>query len=121
MQWRPGVIFVIVLLFIAAPCFAAPPPDAKADGHLHSWFEHQHSLTGDWCCNVADGHILAATEWRSSGDHYEVWIDHVWHAVPTAALRDPRGGPNPTGHAIVWWSKVGREMVIHCFGPGSEF
>jgi len=115
------MILFIAFLLIATPCFAAPPPDAGLDVPLHSWFEHQHSLTGDWCCNVADGHLLAETEWRPSGDHYEVWIDHAWHAVPATALRDPLGGPNPTGHAIVWWSKVGTEIVIHCFGPGSGF
>jgi hypothetical protein len=118
---RTGTIWFIACLLIAASCRAAPPPDASLDVHLHSWFEHQHSLSGDWCCNVADGHILAESEWRASGDHYEVWINHVWHIVPATALRDPLGGPNPTGHAIVWWSKVGSEIVIHCFGPGSEF
>lgn len=118
---RTGTILFIAYLHIATSCLGAPPPDVYLDVPLHRWFEHQHSLTGDWCCNVADGHILAETEWRASGDHYEVWINHEWHTVPAAALHDPLGGPNPTGHAIVWSSKVGTEIVIHCFGPGSGF
>jgi hypothetical protein len=116
-----GMILVIVLLPVDIRCFAAPPPDTGRDVALHSWFEHQHSLTGDWCCNVADGHILDEAEWRASGDYYEVWIDHAWRVVPETAVRDPRGGPNPTGHAVVWWTKVGTEIMIHCFGPGNGF
>ena len=96
-----GTILVVVFLPVVARCFAVPPPDVGRDVALHSWFEHQHSLNGDWCCNVADGHILDETEWRASGDYYEVWINHAWRAVPATALRDPHGGPNPTGHAVV--------------------
>jgi hypothetical protein len=98
----------IAFLLIAAPSLAAPPPDADLSSPFHTWFEHQHSVTGDWCCSLADG-------------HYEVWINRAWHTVPATALRDPHGGPNPTGRAIVWWSQVGDEIVIRCFAPGSEF
>jgi hypothetical protein len=35
-------------------------------------------------------------------------------------MRDPNGGPNPTGHAVAWWVKTGREIVILCFAPGNE-
>ena len=51
---------------------------------------------------------------------YEVWINHTWLTVPPTALRDPLGSPNPTGHAVVWWTQVGNETVILCFAPGSE-
>jgi hypothetical protein len=116
---RRPLISYVALLLIATPCLAAPPPDADLDGPLHAWFEHQHSVAGDWCCHVADGHLLSAAEWRASGDHYEAWINYAWHTVPATALRDPAGGPNLTGYAIIWWSQVGHEIVIHCFGPGN--
>lgn len=115
-----SVLFITFLL-TSTSCLAASPPNADPNGSLHDWFEHQHSVTGDWCCNTADGHILAETEWRASGGHYEVWINRAWHTAPTTALRDPTNGPNPTGQAIVWWSRVGNEIVIHCFAPGNEF
>ncbi len=111
--------FTASLLF-ALPCIAAPPPGADLDGPLHAWFEHQHSITGAWCCKVADGHILAESEWRASGGHYEVWINRSWRTVPSTSMRDPLGSPNPTGHAIVWWTRAGNETVILCFAPGSE-
>jgi hypothetical protein len=115
------MILLIAFLLIVAPSLAAPPPDADLNGPLHTWFEHQHSVTGDWCCSLADGHLLAETEWRASSGRYEVWINRAWHTVPATALRDPLGGPNPTGRAVVWWSQVGDEIVIHCFAPGNEF
>lgn len=114
------MIWFIAFLLITLPCFAAPPSDAGPDGSLHVWFEHQHSITGAWCCNLADGHVIAESDWRTSDGHYEVKIEGNWHMVPASALRDPLGGPNPTGHAVVWWKQVGSDTVILCFAPGSE-
>jgi hypothetical protein len=108
----------VIALFVAVLSVAAAPPGA--DPALHTWFERQHSMVGDWCCSVADGHILADSEWRVSGGRYEIWVNEVWHVVPGYAQRDPRGGPNPTGHAIAWWTQVGPDLVIHCFEPGTE-
>lgn len=115
-----GVFWFIAFLLLAGPCLAAPPPDADLDGAIHGWFEHQHSVTGAWCCKLADGHILAEPDWRASSDRYEVRINNIWLPVPATALRDPLGSPNPTGHAVVWWTRVSNETVILCFAPGNE-
>jgi hypothetical protein len=61
------MIWFIAFLIVALPSLAAPPPGTDLDGALHAWFEHQHSIIGTWCCNVAGGHILAASDWRTSG------------------------------------------------------
>jgi hypothetical protein len=111
--------WLMVLLLVPSPCIAAPPADIDLNGPLHLWFDHQHSVTGAWCCKVADGHILSDAEWRISKGHYEVWIDNKWRVVPPTSLRSLEGGPNPTGHAIVWWTRTEREIVILCFTPGS--
>jgi hypothetical protein len=63
------MIWFIAFLIVALPSLAAPPPGTDLDGALHAWFEHQHSIIGTWCCNVADGHILAASDWRTSGGY----------------------------------------------------
>lgn len=91
---------------------AAPPPDA--DPRLHAWFERQYSVAGAWCCDVSDGHILRNDEWRIVDGHYEVVISGRWQVVPDSALRDPKGGPNPTGAAIAWY----RNGHLSCFAPG---
>jgi hypothetical protein len=97
------------------------PSGCRPEWPLHARVEHQHSVIGDWCCDVADGYILSDAEWRASGGRNEVWVNRVWHPVPATALRDTAGGPNPTGRAVVWWSQVGNEIVIHCFASGNEF
>src|SRR6185437_5083490 len=114
------LVVLMVPLLVARQIPAAAPPDVDLNSPLHAWFERQHSVIGSWCCSVADGHILNASDWRTSGGHYEVRIDQVWYGVPAASLRDPSGGPNPTGQAVVWWSRFGDEVIIHCFAPGNE-
>lgn len=107
------------LFLISSSSFAAPPPDIDPNGPVHSWFEHQHSISGEWCCKLADGKILSDSEWRVSGGRYEVWLRSKWRLVPSKSLRSPNGGPNPTGHAIVWWTHFESEIIILCFAPGS--
>jgi hypothetical protein len=102
-----------------AAAWGAPPPNP--DPVLHQWFETQHSVAGAWCCDVADGYILADKDWRQAGDHYEVRIEGQWYPIPADALRDPHGGPNPTGQAIVWYTGAGSYLRIYCFAPGFEY
>jgi hypothetical protein len=108
-----GLGGVVVFVLVA---FAAPPPDA--DPALHEWFERQYNVNGGWCCKESDGHILSDDDWRIVGVGYEVRIDGTWYDVPATAYRDPVGGPNPTQHAIAWWSP-GEPIVIYCFTPGT--
>ena len=112
-----GVI-VVLCLIAAWAVHAAPPPGPL--GPRHAWFAAQHSVSGAWCCNVADGHLLADDDWREDADHYEVRIDGAWHIIPATAIRDPRGGPNPTGRAIVWYAGSGDLIAIYCFAPGFQ-
>ena len=95
---------------------AAPPPDADPQRHL--WFEQQRSIAGTWCCNVADGHVLDDSDWRTASKHYEVRLAGAWFVVPALALRDSRGGPNIIGHAIVWYVIMEAGVQIMCFAPG---
>ena len=106
-----------ILALLSDAALGAPPPNA--DPVLHQWFETQHSAGGAWCCDVSDGHILDDGDWRADGIGYAVRISGAWWPVPSDALRDPKGGPNPTGHAIVWF--VNAEVPhIYCFAPGFE-
>jgi hypothetical protein len=115
---RRVVALAAVMTGIAVAC-AAPPPNP--DPVLHQWFESQHSVAGAWCCNIADGYILADQDWRHAGDHYEARIDGIWYPIPPDALRDPHGGANPTGAAIVWYLRADDDLRIFCFAPGFEY
>lgn len=110
----------LLLLLLSATAQAAPPPNA--DPVLHEWFEHQYSIGKSFCCNEADGHILNETEWRTNGKGYDVNINGKWYAIPPEAMVDVRrGGPNPTGHAVVWYKIKGDDDVtIFCFAQGFE-
>ena len=109
---RTGVTAVVAAL-APVPASAAPPPGA--DPALHAWFERQHSVAGAWCCDLSDGAVLAPEDWRASGTGYQARVNGEWRDIPPHALRDPAGGPNPTGSAVLWQ----RGGMIFCFAPGA--
>jgi hypothetical protein len=109
------------LIMSASVAFAAPPPGTDLSSPLHYWFERQHSVIGAWCCDLSDGHILSDDDWRSNGKNYEVHINGTWYTVQDSALRDPSGGPNPTGKAIAWYTVVDGMVHLYCFAPGVEY
>jgi hypothetical protein len=80
-------------------------------------------VAGAWCCDVADGHLLGDDEWRMTLLGYQVRINGRWLRVPDDALRDPAGGPNPAGHAIVWYTVdvADGAVRLYCFAPGWEY
>lgn len=111
----PALIAALFSLYLVAA-----PAGADLNGPVHAWFEAQHSISGAWCCNLSDGHLLEDTDWRQDGKGYQVHIEGEWLAIPDTALRDPRGGPNPTGKAIVWYTTGVYGTHIYCFAPGFQ-
>jgi hypothetical protein len=108
-----------LLIAMSTAAIAAPPPNA--DPALHAWFEKQNNIDGFFCCSLADGHILSDDEWRSNKGIYEVRISGQWYPVSPGWVRDTAGGPNPTGHAIVWYGDDGYGVHLYCFAPGPEW
>jgi hypothetical protein len=95
---------------VAVGASAAPPPNP--DPQLAPWFE---GLSRDWrpgsaatvkCCDIADCRV---TDYRASGNHYEVLIDRrfpgvrvpSWRRVPPEAVINRK--ENPTGGAVACW------------------
>ena len=100
--------------------YLVPVADAEDDqGRLHHWFEAQRNTVGVSCCGEADGYVLADADWRAIGRRYEVRIHGEWIAVPYWSARDPRGGANPTGKAVVWITQGEDWVQVVCFAPGS--
>lgn len=126
--WQTLLLTILIALCCVMVCFAIgiaivvahaePPPGPP--GPNHAWFEKQHAANGAWCCNVSDGHVIGDDEWRMAGDHYEVLIYGKWYPVTNDHLVNPAGGPNPTGHAIVWYTYHQWGPTIYCFTPGNE-
>ncbi len=116
-----AALLAMLALLTPGSGLAKPPLGVQVDPELHAWFERQHSATGRWCCDIADGHILADSEWHVVAEHYEVRILGEWLGVGPSQLRDPAGGPNPTGHAVVWYTANEYGIRIFCFAPGQFY
>ena len=114
-------LWLLVGLLLCRAAYADPPSGTDLASPQHAWFERQHSKAGAWCCNVSDGHLLDDKDWRHGDAGYEVRINGGWEAIPSDALRDPAGGPNDTGHAVVWYRINEYGLKIWCFCPGYEY
>lgn len=128
-QRRRSILRAAILApaLLTSRAFGRLPPGAKP-GPFHAWFEAQYNQDGQWCCNVSDGHQLNDDEWKEEKGAYWVLIGKppVWYRIEPYMMRDvKRSGPNPTGHAIVWYTPENEGDVlkpgkIYCFAPGFE-
>ena len=83
------------------------------DTQYREWFEQQRDGRGWSCCEQGDAHPV-----------YDAYIKRgKWHVpirgkdyeIKPHQLID---GPNPTGHAVIWYDSVGDYIAIYCFAPG---
>jgi hypothetical protein len=88
---------------------------ANVPDNVRAWFKSVRSPRGVPCCDVADGH---RTDYDMRQDAYWVPIDGTWMQVPHGAVVPH--SDNPTGEAVVWYTKYGSRIVIRCFVPGGE-
>lgn len=100
------------------------------DSKYAAWFGQQYNSHGGWCCNLADGHRYdGAYSINPDGTvtlqgNPNIIIDayKVLDGMTTVIDGATRGGPNPTGHAVVWFSgdqPNADGLNIYCFSPGS--
>lgn len=86
-----------ILIILTAP-LQARDDGRYAGSELKPWFENLTSGRGR-CCKDSDGVKISNTDWRSSGGHYEVWLEGRWIEVPDNAVIT---APNPVGETMVW-------------------
>jgi hypothetical protein len=105
---------LIPLLFIGfgAQAFDNGQYD-NVPSNIRAWFKSVRSARGIPCCDIADGH---RTDYDMRANAYWVPIEGKWMQVPDEAVLRNTG--NPTGDAVVWYSKYGDHVVIRCFAPG---
>lgn len=127
MVWESGKRFIacaIAILAVIVVVFFA----IRAEAHDHKrpdldkWYPSLSSRNGP-CCDGpgVDAVHLQDPEWKivvdGSGQHYEVWLDNKWVAVPDSAVLKE---PNLDGQAMVWPYKANwGETLIRCFMPGT--
>jgi hypothetical protein len=120
-------LYVCVLLTLPFAAFADPPgpPGTWQQTVMSEWFAHQHNIVNGDCCHNGDGHEIDDNDWRSNHGKYEVRIAGEWYEVKPEIMRDSKsGGPNPTGHAIAWYTYDSTQhggVRLWCFAPGIEW
>lgn len=90
-------------------------PGQYANSPHKEWYGKQKSpQNGNLCCSQADG--VDAQEDIRKGQYWTQWQDFPWMPVPWEVVIR---GPNPTGHAVVWWYTQDGVPVIRCYAPGA--
>jgi len=102
----------MLVVCLAQPTQAAPPPDA--DPKLSPWFNDlEQPKTHAPCCSIADCRPVAS---RQSDGHYQAQIDGRWRTIPDEVILNRTD--NPTGQAIACWTP--NSGIILCFIPPPE-
>lgn len=107
----PRPILLVAVILSAVPAQAAMDPE-NADPSLAPWFQQlKQPGTEASCCSIAD---CRQVEYRSSGDHYEVFIRGAWTEVPNDKVL--KNQSNPTGHGVACYTEW---QGVMCFVPAS--
>jgi hypothetical protein len=80
------------------------------------WYERQVNNKGEWCCHEADGHPYYG-DYKVIEDGKVVFDFQGQHAeIPKDRILT---GPNPTGHAVWWYTEGASGRYDWCFATGS--
>ena len=102
---------LILLLLLCTPALAHDPSRPE----LNEWFKKLASGRG-LCCSFTDGFAVSDVDWESKDGHYRVRLENNWIDVPDDALITE---PNLAGRTMVWPLRLGGQILIRCFMPGS--
>ncbi len=113
-----AVLFVSTFLIGGNPTTVMWPAQARwkpgfANAPHAAWYARQHDKAGWSCCEHSDAHPVYDA-YISHGKWY-VQIDGTQHEISPNQILE---GPNPTGHAVVWYGGAGDHVTIFCFAPG---
>lgn len=109
-----GAVVLVVLLGMALA--HARYSGAVSDPAIASWYKDQHNSEGQWCCDDSDGHPYFG-EWKPNEDGgVTVELNGKPHVLPKHMVLT---GPNPTGHAVWWFTDAGGVHRDYCFAPGT--
>jgi hypothetical protein len=134
--WRPGPT-AILLLLLATPVLAAPPPGADPYSPTSKWVKTLKTSDGHDCCGIADCRPTKILPSETSESGLKAWIGREqfgdgapddWVDVPRTAL-NPAQDDNPTGTSWVCYhsyAEYGLKNTISkwhgdilCATPGS--
>ena len=108
----------IEILFSFYLILAATSDKDFPDGPTNRWYKSlKQPQTGISCCDISD---CEPVDSRTASDHYEVFINDKWWAVPGKVILEST--PNPTGSAVACWNRRNLQSdgspQFYCFIPG---
>jgi hypothetical protein len=107
--------FLFLLLLFP---FASLAHDSH-DPVMSEWTMKQQNINGLRCCNETDVYILEQDEWKLENGVYWVFIENKWYDLKKYWLVNLIHGPNPSGKAVLWYSKTDDgDIQFYCFTPG---
>ncbi len=110
---KAGLASLATVLWLLAGASAVAGPPDNADPLLAPWFQSlQQPGTGMSCCSISD---CRPADYRTSGDHFEAWVDHRWIPIPPEKVLQRTD--NPVGRAIVCWRP---SIGVMCFVRAAE-
>lgn len=116
--WIVAAMLASLLLITAiyAPPAAARDPDGRyANSPYKEWFNTQHNSKGGYCCNDADGHEYDGDYSFDGEGNVSLTLDGQTVKIEAWKVLH---GPNPTGHAVVWYVQGNAGPMTFCFAPG---
>jgi|SRR6185312_2235658 len=118
---QKGVLAFVILLSLAILLLLVVKSHARdAEGRYDNspykeWFRAQHNSAGGWCCDEGDGHAYEDDYVFDADGNVHISIDGKPLSVESWKVLK---GPNPTGHAIVWYLMSVAGAQVYCFAPG---
>ncbi|MEJ2374798.1 MAG: hypothetical protein P8Y71_05015 [Pseudolabrys sp.] len=88
----------------------------NADAPYRDWFAQQRTREGWSCCDLSDAHPVYDA-YINEGKWHVLILGKDYEIQPYQLL----SGPNPTGHAVVWYAGNGDYVWIFCFAPGPMY
>ena len=86
------------------------PPEIQA------WYRAQINAQGVACCDQSDGHPYFGKYRLTADGGVELQLKGGPHKLPSYMVLK---GPNPTGHAVWWYTDGGIGHTDFCFAPGA--
>lgn len=118
MRRRVQLLIAVALTpLICAPALARWKPEYGAQSaEMQAWFKDQHNAQGQWCCDESDGHPFFGAYVINKDGSVSIDTDQGKRTLPAYMVLK---GPNPTGHAVWWYTDSGGTHRDYCFAPGT--
>ena len=112
-------LLIALAIALSGPAIARWQPQfSRAPLNIQKWYHDQHNAQGQWCCDKSDGHPYYGNYTVNADGSVVLDLKAGKVKIPSFKVLT---GPNPTGHAVWWYSNFyDGSVMTYCFalGPG---